>query len=81
MRHVLHHGGLCHTCVHVRAITSARGSTFLLCSRAASDARYPKYPPQPVWACRGFEAVAETGAADTPRQRDDGDDSTSQSSS
>jgi len=55
MNRPLHHAGLCHTCAHMRTITSARGSTFLLCTRAASDARFSKYPPQPVWACRGHE--------------------------
>ena len=45
---------LCTTCRHVRVVRSSR-STFLLCRRAASDARYPKYPPQPVLACSGHE--------------------------
>jgi hypothetical protein len=61
MNRPLHHGGLCQTCVHVRTITSARGSMFLLCTRAASDARFPKYPPQPVWACRGHEEASPDG--------------------
>jgi hypothetical protein len=51
-------GGLCQACAHVRTITSARGSTFLLCTRAANDPRFPKYPPQPVWVCSGFEPFA-----------------------
>jgi hypothetical protein len=59
------HGGLCQACTHVRTITSARGSVFLLCTRATSDPRYPKYPPQPVWACRGFEP---RGADRPPRE-------------
>lgn len=47
--------GLCPDCRHVKAITSDRGSTFLLCRKSAEDPRYPKYPPQPVVSCAGFE--------------------------
>ena len=46
---------LCDACLHVRTVTSARGSVFLLCARARTDARFPKYPPQPVARCEGFE--------------------------
>jgi hypothetical protein len=38
----------------VKLITSAKGSTFLLCQLSSSDARFPKYPPQPVVRCSGF---------------------------
>ncbi|MFM7282402.1 MAG: hypothetical protein ACKO32_11545 [Planctomycetia bacterium] len=48
-------GGLCPQCVHARGIESAKGSLFLLCGRAKEDPRYPRYPGQPVVACRGFE--------------------------
>jgi hypothetical protein len=48
--------GLCPRCRHVQRIESARGSTFLLCTLARSDARFAKYPPQPQRACVGFEA-------------------------
>ena len=47
--------GLCPRCRHVQRIESARGSTFLLCTLARSDARFAKYPPQPLRACVGFE--------------------------
>lgn len=53
---------LCATCAHVRRIENDRGSVFLLCERARTDPRFPKYPPQPVIACIGFER-----AADEPR--------------
>lgn len=46
---------LCASCRHVRVVCSSRGSTFFLCKLAASDARFPKYPPQPVVACSGWE--------------------------
>ena len=45
---------LCARCRHVQLIESAKGSVFLLCSLAKTDPRFPKYPPQPVLACRGF---------------------------
>jgi hypothetical protein len=48
-------GSLCPACAHVRLITSAKGSTFLLCELSMSDIRYTKYPPQPVVHCGGFE--------------------------
>jgi len=47
--------GLCARCRHGRALRSDRGSLFVLCGLAASDASFPKYPPLPVLACRGFE--------------------------
>jgi hypothetical protein len=46
--------GLCPQCVHVRRITSEKGSTFLLCELARTDPRLPKYPPQPRLVCSGF---------------------------
>ncbi len=48
--------GLCPGCRHLRRITSERGAEFYLCGRSRQDARFPKYPPQPVIACAGFEA-------------------------
>ena len=50
--------GLCARCVHARRVTSARGSTFVLCGRSATDARFPKYPPLPVVRCAGYERPA-----------------------
>ena len=47
--------GLCPGCRHVRRIESAKGAVFFLCERSREDARYPKYPPQPVFACPGWE--------------------------
>jgi hypothetical protein len=39
----------------VKLVRSDRDTVFYLCRRAATDARYPKYPPQPVLECAGFE--------------------------
>jgi hypothetical protein len=54
-------GGLCPYCQNVKLITSAKGSTFLLCQLSSNDPRFPKYPPQPVARCSGF-AERVTGA-------------------
>jgi hypothetical protein len=53
--------GLCAACVHARPITSDRGSLFVRCALAATDPRFPKYPPIPVIRCPGFtpDAVDE----------------------
>lgn len=51
-------GGLCPGCAHVRFVRSGKGSTFLLCRKAETDPRYPKYPPQPVRSCPAHEKVA-----------------------
>lgn len=47
---------LCERCRHVRVIQSAKGSVFLLCRRSEREPEYPKYPPQPVVDCRGFQS-------------------------
>ena len=49
--------GLCATCRHARRVDSRRGSTFVLCGRAAADPRYVRYPPLPVLRCPGYEAA------------------------
>jgi hypothetical protein len=54
--------GLCASCRHARRIESRRGSTFLLCARAASDPRYARYPRLPVLDCPGHEAGATPSA-------------------
>lgn len=46
--------GLCGRCQHQRTVTSARGSTFVLCNLAKTDPSYPKYPRLPVLSCAGF---------------------------
>ena len=54
--------GKCPGCLHVRIIESGKGSRFLLCELAKVDERFPKYPPQPVIRCAGFEAAPKDGA-------------------
>ncbi|HEY4592483.1 MAG TPA: hypothetical protein VIJ61_08755 [Thermoanaerobaculia bacterium] len=47
--------GLCATCEHLRLVASRR-SVFVRCGLAATDPRFPKYPPLPVRACPGYES-------------------------
>ena len=54
--------GLCGVCTHHRWTGNRRGSSFLMCGKSAEDPSFPKYPPLPVRACRGF--APETGDAD-----------------
>jgi hypothetical protein len=47
--------GLCGGCRHARLHGNRRGSEFLRCGRADTDASYRRYPALPVLACAGFE--------------------------
>ena len=49
--------GLCADCRFRRLIESDRGSTFYLCEKSTSDARFPKYPRLPVLQCAGYERL------------------------
>ena len=46
---------LCRTCAHVREVVSAKGSVFVLCRLSQTNNRFPKYPPQPIVRCGGYE--------------------------
>lgn len=46
--------GLCETCLHAKITETRRGTAYLRCTRAAWDARLPRYPRLPVTACPGF---------------------------
>jgi uncharacterized protein len=45
--------GICTTCVYARAVTSDRGSIFLLCELSLSDPHFQKYPKLPMSSCSG----------------------------
>jgi hypothetical protein len=63
---------LCESCKHVREVRTAR-SRFLLCQLSATNAEYPKYPPQPVVRCDGYRLRGEAtpeGQGDPPGQHD-----------
>ncbi|HYT91500.1 MAG TPA: hypothetical protein VEL76_22495, partial [Gemmataceae bacterium] len=46
---------LCESCARMREVISAKGSRFLLCRLSQTDPGYPKYPPQPVLWCQGYQ--------------------------
>ena len=50
-----HPAGLCGRCRHHRKVGNRHGSTFYLCGRSATDARYARYPLLPVLRCEGYE--------------------------
>jgi hypothetical protein len=50
--------GLCATCQHMERTETRRGSVFYRCLRAQTDPSFPKYPPLPVWQCRGYQPQA-----------------------
>jgi hypothetical protein len=53
--------GLCADCRFMRVMKSDRGSTFYLCERSTTDARFPKYPRLPVLRCAGYESLNTKG--------------------
>ncbi len=61
-RRLLHslavHPGLCATCEHLRLLASKR-SVFVRCGLADTDPAFPRYPPLPVGACRGYLPVKD----------------------
>lgn len=50
--------GLCWTCRHSRFNETRRGTAYVRCTRAAWDARMPRYPRLPVVVCAGYEQRA-----------------------
>jgi hypothetical protein len=54
---------LCESCVWLREVISGRGSRFLLCQLSKSNPDYPKYPPQPVRHCDGYERKQDETAS------------------
>ena len=51
---------LCETCRLMREVVTAKGSRFLLCQLSKCDPAYPKYPPQPVVRCEGYQRKEQT---------------------
>jgi hypothetical protein len=39
----------------MREVVTPKGSRFLLCQLSVSNPDYPKYPPQPVVRCEGYQ--------------------------
>lgn len=48
---------LCESCAQTRVVISGTGSRFLMCQKSLVDKHYPKYPPQPVLRCAGFQSI------------------------
>jgi hypothetical protein len=62
---------LCETCKNMREVRTAR-SRFLLCELSVTNPAYPKYPPQPVVRCGGYQPTnppTEQGQDDSPGRR------------
>ena len=49
-----HQISLCESCKNMREVRTTR-SRFLLCELSLLNEAYPKYPPQPVVQCDGYE--------------------------
>jgi propionyl-CoA synthetase len=49
--------GLCADCRHAKLNETRRGTAYLRCTRAAWDARLPRYPRLPVTQCVGFDPL------------------------
>ncbi len=45
---------LCETCKNLREVRTAR-SRFLLCELSVTNDDYPKYLPQPIVRCDGYQ--------------------------
>jgi hypothetical protein len=56
------YAGLCANCRHARRVQSDRGSVFLMCELALTDARFAKYPGLPVLSCAGYERKDDSSA-------------------
>jgi hypothetical protein len=64
---------LCGSCHFVREVVTGKGSRFLLCRKSLEDARFAKYPPQPIAACGGYLPKRSAAADKQPALRDSGD--------
>ena len=60
------YAGLCTNCRHARRVQSDRGSVFVRCELALSDARFEKYPRLPVLVCEGYERRDDPSASAEP---------------
>src|ERR1051325_962457 len=56
---------LCESCRNMREVRTAR-SRFLLCELSVTNGNFPKYPPQPVVRCSGYEATTMLIRSETP---------------
>jgi hypothetical protein len=54
---------LCEICSLVREVVTPKGSRFLLCQLSQINPAFPKYPPQPVVRCDGYEKKEQAGGS------------------
>ncbi|HBN77913.1 MAG TPA: hypothetical protein DD473_19300 [Planctomycetaceae bacterium] len=56
---------LCEFCLPMKEVISGKGTRFVLCQKSSLEKRFPKYPPQPVIQCDGFDVQdSSEGAAE-----------------
>ncbi|RAG86360.1 hypothetical protein DN069_06960 [Streptacidiphilus pinicola] len=53
------HPGLCAACRHRLLNETRRGTAYLRCGLAGTDATLPRYPRLPVLQCHGFAATED----------------------
>jgi len=53
-------GSVCESCALMREVVTPKGSRFLLCQLSQTNSDYPKYPPQPVIRCDGYQKHEQT---------------------
>ena len=51
---------LCRTCSLMREIVTPKGSRFLLCRLSQSNPDHPRYRPQPIVRCAGYQQKVQT---------------------
>ena len=51
---------LCESCVSMGEVITPKGSRFLLCQLSITNPDYPKYPPQPMVRCDGYQKNDQT---------------------
>jgi hypothetical protein len=59
---------LCEKCQRVRQVVTPKGSRFLLCQLSLTDPLFPKYPPQPVVRCAGYQPAKALSPTTRPAQ-------------
>ena len=57
---------LCKTCSWMREVVTPKGSRFLPCLLSQADPAFPKYPPQPVVRCPGYQPAGRDRPAVPP---------------
>jgi hypothetical protein len=58
---------LCSSCEKQRIVRSGKGSVFLMCQLGLEIPAWPKYPPQPIQACRNYQKLAAQEDVDAPK--------------